>query len=646
MSRRRVHVLGGGVAGLTAAWHLCDTPEKRERYEVVVHQMGWRLGGKLASARDRSRRHRNLEHGLHVWFGFYENAFGLMRQVYDAWRAPEGCPIARFEDAFIPHSYTPIGFRSPSGKAEPLDITWPTNADEPGRGQVRLTPWGAVTQLVSLCSRVLSAAFHRPIEHAWKPSAVALKCMERLQARAAQMVDHPVDLMAWRGLLAALDRALQGRTRRLTPETVDSFPVIALLDVVIALLTAMVDPDDGVVADWNLDRWNHLELRELLKAHGGDPDVVDNWSGLRMIYDSTFQYRGGDPEQPDFAAGAGARVVLRTMTTYKGAVLYHLAAGAGETVISPMYEVLRSRGVRFEFFHDVEHLHADNGHIRAVTIRQQADNEGFQPTFVHRGLVCWPESSEVPGELERRWNRPEGVGTLTLREGQDYDDLVLAIPLGALRHRRICEELRVHRPFSDMLDAPTLVPTASLQLWMRPALAELGWTGGRPALVGWTHPLAIWADMSHILPLEDDGGHASLHYLCGPLHTDLYAAEESPVKRAKTLARARIVKQLHRDPPWPSDEAPDEHYLRVNIDPTECVVGSPKGAVPKRLRAGESGFVNLAIAGAWTKTGVDASCVEAAVMSGMQAARHITGEDLEVVGEDFMGPPLATRRRS
>ena len=33
-----------------------------------------------------------------------------------------------------------------------------------------------------------------------------------------------------------------------------------------------------------------------------------------------------------------------------------MRAGMGETVIAPLYEVLRRRGVRFEFFHRVERL--------------------------------------------------------------------------------------------------------------------------------------------------------------------------------------------------------------------------------------------------------------------------------------------------
>ena len=51
----------------------------RDRYDVTVYQPGWRLGGKGASGRGPADRVE--EHGLHVWMGFYENAFALMRRA-------------------------------------------------------------------------------------------------------------------------------------------------------------------------------------------------------------------------------------------------------------------------------------------------------------------------------------------------------------------------------------------------------------------------------------------------------------------------------------------------------------------------------------------------------------------------------------
>ncbi len=49
--KTRVAVLGGGVAAMTAAFELSRTEELRQKYDVTVYQMGWRLGGKGASGR-------------------------------------------------------------------------------------------------------------------------------------------------------------------------------------------------------------------------------------------------------------------------------------------------------------------------------------------------------------------------------------------------------------------------------------------------------------------------------------------------------------------------------------------------------------------------------------------------------------------
>ncbi len=75
----RVAIVGGGCAAMTAAFEL-TRPELASRYEVTVYQMGWRLGGKGASGRGPHRRIE--EHGLHLWMGYYENAFRLMRECY------------------------------------------------------------------------------------------------------------------------------------------------------------------------------------------------------------------------------------------------------------------------------------------------------------------------------------------------------------------------------------------------------------------------------------------------------------------------------------------------------------------------------------------------------------------------------------
>ena len=55
--RRRVAILGGGVGAIAAAWALSD-PAARERVEITVYQLGWRLGGKGASGRNAAQAQR------------------------------------------------------------------------------------------------------------------------------------------------------------------------------------------------------------------------------------------------------------------------------------------------------------------------------------------------------------------------------------------------------------------------------------------------------------------------------------------------------------------------------------------------------------------------------------------------------------
>ena len=79
-----------------------------------------------------------------------------------------------------------------------------------------------------------------------------------------------------------------------------------------------------------------------------------------------------------------------------------------------------------------------------------------------------------------------------------------------------------------------------------------------------------------------------------------------------------------------------DQIVKANIDPSACCAGSPAGSTQWRLPADGSGFRNLFLAGAWIDTGFNAECVEAAVISGRQAARAISGCGQRIVGEDFL----------
>ena len=72
------------------------------------------------------------------------------------------------------------------------------------------------------------------------------------------------------------------------------------------------------------------------------------------MYDACFGYQNGDPNLQRMGAGSTLYGALRLMFTYRGALMWWMNAGMGETIMSPLYLVLKSRGVKFKFFHKVE----------------------------------------------------------------------------------------------------------------------------------------------------------------------------------------------------------------------------------------------------------------------------------------------------
>ncbi|XUM21775.1 NAD(P)-binding protein [Bradyrhizobium oligotrophicum S58] len=99
-TKTRVAILGGGIGALSAAFALSEIDPRGERYEITLYQLGWRLGGKTASGRNAKQGQRIEEHGLHIWAGFYENAFTILRAALKALDAPPSDPIRTIDDAF------------------------------------------------------------------------------------------------------------------------------------------------------------------------------------------------------------------------------------------------------------------------------------------------------------------------------------------------------------------------------------------------------------------------------------------------------------------------------------------------------------------------------------------------------------------
>jgi len=707
-NRKKVAILGGGMAALTAAYYLSRTESLRARYEVTVYQIGWRLGGKAATGR---REGRIEEHGLHIWFGYYDNAFRLLREVYRDWSRDAKHPLQSWRDALQPQSFTPIG-------PQFFPLFWPTNDAVPGDGHLCWTPWQAFSQALGVIAAMLQT-WHEARERAGQahpsPIAVSHRVLGHLQQaqagvdlQARGFAHSHQAVAAAAGWAQALGDSHHGPLQHHLPSIAEllaqthngflaSLPAedrAADLDIVAGALDVLQGfargfVDDLLIAGKTARELDALEFRDWLVGHGTTRSVADGSVVVQALYDTMFQYEEGDLRRPSYAAGTAVQVILRMFGCAKGAALWEMQAGMGEVVVAPLYKLLKSRGVAFEFFREVRHIGLDGSRSRVahidLTCQAKTIAGPYRPTFEQGGLDCWPAEPfwdqlqhgsrlrQAGIDFESPWSAHEPAGHQRLRLGTDFDEVVLGISLGAFKRLNadptLADELSAANPaFAAMTDKLGLVPSLALQAWSVRTLEGLGWTLPKPAAVSGVQPLDIWADMSQTLRYEAwDGARApkSVHYFTGVLHSNAYRQPRSAqaTQHEADAALARLCEGwLAAQGPriWPAARKPsgafdwavlhadagqkgparlDAQFIRANVSPSECCVGSAAGTTRWRLQAQHSGFANLKLAGCWIDTGFNTTCIEAAVMSGMQAARAICGEPLHVIGEDLLQTP-------
>lgn len=652
MEKEKIAILGGGFGALTAAWHLSATPELRRRYDVEIWQMGWRLGGKCATGRDE--HNRILEHGLHFWFGCYDNAWSMLREIYAEWDRPENCPFQTGLDAFEPQNFTPLWTQSYDGSWDFCNIEWPTNSDERGSGELNLSIRGMLSQLASLLKQLLHATFEDdtdPTHSAVAREDVDLGCAaQKIEAPEGSDTEALVHLREVR-------ESFRPRRQRSLPLG-DLFRDLLHLGATFAAGITW----DVLICGKSLDDLNEIEFRQWLKNHGADPEIVETTSPVRAIYDCCFWYLEGDHNRPSVGTGTALRVILRIITTYKESVMFTVKAGMAEVVVAPIYDILRARGVKVNFFHKTTGLHLDaaENSIARITLARQARTLGdYRPTKIIDGVPTWPahpywdqiEDGEALAkagvDFENHWSPPYPTEEVILKRGQDFDKVILGIAMGGYKQLNsdepgLARELIAQRgPFADMVENTGLVPTLAAQVWLPQTTSELGWDD-RPATVAGPERFDIWTDMSQLLPVE--GGTGSIHYFCGVYASTAYSAPAHT--DAQAVANADVTAQFtqwiddYGTTAWcarpPEPLSPEQVYVRANIDPSECCVGAAAGQVQYRLPADGSGFDNLFLAGCHIRTGLNTTCVESAVMSGMQASRAISGQPRVVIGEDYL----------
>jgi uncharacterized protein with NAD-binding domain and iron-sulfur cluster len=646
----RIAIVGGGSSGVAAAFWLSSTPQLRQRYQVSLWTRGWRLGGKGASGRDAEAGQRIEEHGLHLWLGFYNNAFTTMRAAFAA--APDTVGTFKsVEDAFTPVRTAVFMQRDEiGGPYSPWPVTFPPLDGQPGDFLPKPDPFAA---LIAWLKMVVGPKLPLNVARSWNErlapaERLAVKSRKAAAVRSLQSESADVE-EARKGVGQAMFDVEAARTTQ-AAGTGMRFLILANLG-----LAAL----DGYLRDLfpygfsraAYDALDALEFREWLKSHHAWEESLA-CGPLQAIYDLAFAYPGGDAQPPSkgaMAAGVTLRLVESLGFGYRDAPVFRMKAGMGDTIFTPLYDALVAQGVEINFFHALADVapSQDGLSIQKLTLRRQADllSAPYRPFVTVKGLRCWPsqpdwaqlrngtqlEAAHVEFELTSDLT---SAGTVELNAGQEFDAVVLALPPDSLK--LTTPSLRANASWADMLDNSATTATLAAQFWLKTTSAETGFcVQPPPPLSGYAENLSTWADMSHLLPVEDwpSPSPQSIHYFCGTMMDPQLGSDPVGVAKTQTLDWMRDnIPGLW--PAAPRDGDIDDQivraYFRANLDPSERYTQAPPGNIAHRLAPDSKPFDNLYLAGDWTRLPVSGGCIETAMQSGMVVARAISQADIPI----------------
>jgi len=578
----RVAIIGGGCASIATAFEL-SRPEHQGKYEITVYQLGWRLGGKGASGRGTASRIE--EHGFHVWFGFYENAFRLMRECYaELNRDPQTCRISDWRDAFLPAPFIGMASRSEARPYEAWLSYFPAAEGLPGDPPTNTQPFSISSYLAHTASALRSMLLTGETLASREPDGVrrteSPKDSRDAFFKAGGVIPEDLTLRIARllkfGLLATTAGIVEGLgLLRVMFERLAVYPQVVLpfLEALSSAIRQQIEPlfsrdpelalvwpaiDLGMAAMLGIIRFglvsdpkgfdaiNDYDFREWMRINGASEGTI-NSPLVRSSYDLAMAYEGGDYNNACHAAGVALRGSLRFLFTYRGSLVWKMRAGMGDVVFAPFYEVLRRRGVSFKFFHRLLNVKlaqaegpgsAKRGHIEELQFGVQAEvRDGkYDPLIDVDGLPCWPSAPDysqlVNGsdlkdrKFESHWDM-RTVRTKVLRVGEDFDFVVLGIGLGAIPF--VCQDfIESDERWRDMVTRIKTVETQAFQLWMSEDMESLGWNGPPISMCGFARPFDTWGDMRHLIPEERwPVAPKAIAYFCSVLTDPPYVRVES-----------------------------------------------------------------------------------------------------------------------
>ncbi|MGH7338514.1 MAG: hypothetical protein ACREI7_13110, partial [Myxococcota bacterium] len=347
-----------------------------DRYEVTVYQLGWRLGGKGASGRNRALGDRIEEHGLHMFFGFYENAFATMQALYGELGRNPAAPLATWDAAWKPHDYFVLEEERPDGHYIPWEFRFPRNDGVPGIGGVLPTPWQMLETILGWAKELFEDTSAAPLHTTVSEDRVA-HALEQVAERFTdtavggvidgvrhlmhtiadlvaegpetlipntflhlahyharrlpddatrhQAADHA--LLEW--LLRNFIAWLKHHWKEESKLSTEIRRARILLDLSVAAVIGMLE-DKLVFAPVDWFKIDHVRFEDWLEQHGAEKSSTGAPPVL-LLSEIVFARWAG------VGAGTCLHYTLRLAVTYKGAFAWKMQAGMGDTIFGPFY---------------------------------------------------------------------------------------------------------------------------------------------------------------------------------------------------------------------------------------------------------------------------------------------------------------------
>ena len=688
MEKKKIHILGAGMSSLTTAYELCNEDNWQDLYDITIHVLGWRCGGKTSTGRGPAMEVKEV--GIHILQGWYDNTFAMMQAVYKE-RHEKGIdlesPYQDFMSALVKNNTTLLTEFRPN---ENRWINWPLIIPEnqlvPGEGPEK-TPIELIKEGVAIVLElILGSPYAKDegpiadwiLDHFFpsgsQPSAFDKMLSHIFASLGLRKNENPTQTNSLEKLLEPLAGAVTAMGKLLErlediPDRVRRLYLLGELAVVNlkGIIADVYDPKTGHL---DFSKIQDVDYRAWLTKYGASKECI-NFVVVRFFYTGTFANQYGDNQQGGaIGAGTALQFVLASLG-YKGAFVYQMKAGTGDTLVMPLFQVLKSRGIKFEFFSEVLDIqYSQTGSIEEVKFARQVElkdpNLEYNPAIAApNNISAWPdqplyeqlnpeqakELQEKNINLEDPWANWQAVDTYTLKRSQnDFDLLVLGIPVGVLPS--ICPSIIENVPaWKQMTTGVKGTATMAMQLWLTPSLKELGFNyadwglpeqNGAPNCVTYENPQYSWLDQSLVLENEtwENPKPKLLAYYCGAMNTQTpqppYSEHDYP--KDQELKVQTTSEQWLQDNMawfWPNGAAPEAPqgldwslvkatYYRANVAPSYHYTLSVPGSDKQRLKVDESGFENLFFCGDWTNFGINVGYIEGAVISGKQAAQAVS----------------------